>query len=474
MKQNLLTRSVRLALAGAVAGSLVACGGSGSGSSPASANGSSVGPISGFGSVYVNGTRFRTDGSVRSDDGIEREGQLEKGMIVRIQGDWDDQGEGDARGIDYDDTLRGLLDSATWNETESSGELQVAGQTVLLDDQTVFKGAAPADLAAASSGEYRVRVSAWRLDDGRFRASFVGAVSASARFDDLYDTEIEGVVADLDTQAQTFTLNGLTVEYVSAEFDDDFSADLLENGMVVEVEGRIENGVLVAEEIDDEDDWFDDGEDLEISGAIQGAYDSDTRQFRLNGLVVQVGGDTEFDDMIESDLAEGLLVKVEGEMRNGVLVAEEVERRDADAELEASIGEINGSERSMLVGGVRVTVTDSTLIEDDDRDDGDRIGFDDLRVGDYLEVEGVQRGEDGGYLEAVKIERDDDDDDGFELEARVDVVADGSVTVAGLEFSTVGLAVTGLRIGDEVEIEYVQDAGGQFRITELELDDDDD
>jgi hypothetical protein len=299
-------------------------------------------------------------------------------------------------------------------------------------------------------------------------------VSASARFDDLYDTEVEGVVADLDTQAQTFTLNGLTVDYVSAEFDDDFSADQLENGMVVEVEGRIENGVLVAEEIEDEDDWFDDGEDLEISGAVQGAYDTDTRQFRLNGQVVQVGGDTEFDDMVESDLIEGLLVKVEGEMRNGVLVAEEIERRDADAELEASIGEINGSDRSMLVGGVRVTVTDSTLIEDDDRDDGDRIGFDDLRVGDYLEVEGVQRGEEGGYLEAIKIERDDDDDDGFELEARVDVVADGSVTVAGLEFSTVGLAVTGLRVGDEVEIEYVQDAGGQFRITDLELDDDDD
>lgn len=468
MKKNPLANGIRVALAGVVAGSLAACGGS-SGSGPASANGNSVGPISGFGSVYVNGTRFRTDGSVRSDDGLEREDQLEKGMIVRVQGDWDDDGEGEAHSIDYDDTLRGPLTSVDWNDVDRTGVLVVAGQTVALDGQTVFKGATPVELAAASAGQYRVRISAWRLEDGSFRASYVGALDTSARFDDRHEVEIEGAVAGLDRDAQTFNIRGLEVNYVSAVFDDDMSADDLENGVIVEVEGRMENGVLIAGEIEDEDAWYDDDEDIEISGAIQGDYDSATRQFRLNGLTVQVDADTDFDDVSESDLQDGLLVKVEGEMRGGILLAEDVELRDADAELEATIGEINSSDRTLLVGGVRVVVTGSTLIEDDE--DERRLVFDDLRVNDYLEVEGIQRSEDGGYLEAVKIEREDDDD-GFELEARVTAISDTRITVAGLEFDSAGIGLAGISVGDEVEISYFLDAGGQFRITELEVDDD--
>lgn len=482
MKHNALATAIRFALGGALVGALVACGGGGSGSSDgsdgvSSSSGSSVGPVSGFGSVYVNGTRFRTDGAVTSDDGIERETQLEKGMILKVRGSWDGRGEGEAQRIDYDDTLRGPLTAATWDEVENVGELTVAGQTVRLDGQTVFKGLSPVELNGVAPDTYRVRVSGWPLADGSFRASFVGVRTIGVDFDDDNEVEIAGVVENLDAEAQTFTLNGFPVSYTSAVFDDDLSASDLQNGLAVEAEGSLnaEGTLLIAREIDDEDDLFDDDDDVEIAGSV---YDinATSRTFFINGIQVQVDGGTEFDDGLrESDLADGLLVKVEGEYRNGVLMAEEIEPRDGDAELEGVIESRPDSE-TLVVSGVRVVLTNATLIEDDDDDDDDRItlrtrDIETLNVGDFVEVEGRQRSDEGGFLEAITVEREDDSDDGFELEGRITAVTDITVTVLGLELQRGTSDLSGLQVGDEVEVDYTLNAGGDYVIEDIEKDD---
>jgi len=476
MKRNGLSKAIKLVLVGTLAGGLAACGGGGSGSSGSgsvsgNAEGTSVGAVTGFGSVYVNGTRFATDGSVSSDDGIEREGQLEKGMVLKIKGDWDERGQGQADAVFYDDTLRGPLVAATRDATASTGQLELLGQVVVLNNQTVFRGATPVELAAAPAN-YRVRVSGWRLDDGSFRASFVGARPLGSDFDDVNEAELEGVVQNLDTQSRTFTINGFTVDYTSAVADDDFSLDQLENGLAVEVEGQlnVDGDVLLAEEIDDEDDLFDDNDDVEISGDIYD-YDSAARTFRSNGVLVQIDGDTDFDDISAGSLQDGVFVKVEGDYRNGVLLADEIEGREGDAELDGQIEQIDLSNEVLVVSGVRVQLTANTLIDDDDDDDGRRNRVDDINaftVGDYVEVEGRQRAD---YLEAFTIEREDgDDDDNFELEARVDALGSNSVTFMNLEILQGNFSLSGVRVGDEVEAEYRKTTGGQYELVE-DLDD---
>lgn len=297
MNRKPLTIAVKLAMTGALAGALAACGGGGSGdtSTSGTSSGTSVGAVSGFGSVYVNGTRFETTGSVSSDDGLEREDQLEKGMILKVEGDWDDRGEGRADRVSYDDTLRGPISGMSWDDVTRTGSLTMLGQTISLDGKTVFRGATPTALAGNPQG-YRVRVSAWRLEDGSFRASFVGARAIGLDFDDENEVEIEGVVANLDTSAETFTINGFLIDYTSAVGDDDFSLDDLADGIVVEVEGYLDGNTIMAEEIDDEDDLFDDDDDVEISGSIYD-YDSASRQFSINGVRVQINGGTEFDEI---------------------------------------------------------------------------------------------------------------------------------------------------------------------------------
>ncbi|WP_373000214.1 DUF5666 domain-containing protein [Marinobacter sp.] len=479
MNRKPLAIAVKLAMTGALVGTLAACGGGGSGevSTSGTSSGTSVGAVTGFGSVYVNGTRFEINGSVSSDDGLEREDQLEKGMILKVAGDWDDRGEGRADRVSYDDTLRGPISGMSWDEVTRTGTLTMLGQTISLDNKTVFRGATPTTIAGNPQG-YRVRVSAWRLEDGGFRASFVGARAIGLDFDDDNEVEIEGVVANLDPSAETFTINGFLINYTSAVGDDDFSLDDLANGIVVEVEGYLNGNTIMAEEIDDEDDLFDDDDDVEISGNVYD-YDAASRQFSVNGVRVQINGGTEFDDLRESSLVDGLFVKVEGEFRNGVLVAEEIEGRESDAELDGRIESIDLSGESLVVSGVRVQLTSNTLIDDDDDDDDRRSRVQDiqsLQVGDYLEIEGRQRSSDGGFLEALSIEReDDDDDDDFELEARVSAIGADSITIMNLEVLRNGYSLSGARVGDEVEIEYRLTDGGQYELTDdVDVDDDSD
>jgi len=283
------------------------------------------------------------------------------------------------------------------------------GQVIGLTNETVFRGATPEQLAA-SPESYRVRVSGWRLDDGSFRASYVGARVSGPDFDDDNEVELEGVVHNLDVVARTFTINGFSVNYELASGDDDFDLDDLSDGMAVEVEGYLQGEILMAKEIGDEDDLFDDDDDVEISGDLYD-YDSSTRTFRINGVLVQIDSDTDFDDISAGSLQDGVFVKVEGDFRNGVLLAEEIEGREGDDEVEGRIEQIDLASEVLIVSGVRVQLTASTLIDDDDDDDGRRSRVDDINafmVGDYVEVEGRRR---DGYLEAFTIEREDEDDD---------------------------------------------------------------
>lgn len=450
--------------------------------------GSSVGPVARFGSVFVNGTRFDTDGlngRVESDDGIDREDELEKGMILRVEGQWRNNGQGTAERLDYDDTLRGTVSAVTnIDEVAGTAELTVLGQTVLIDGQTVLKGTTLATIADIQ-GEF-IRVSGWRLSDGRFRASFVGLMTNGS--DD--DVELEGRIesGSLDRNAGTFRINGVTVEYGgSTEFDGLSESDLGDN-LAVEVEGSYSGGVLMtAREVEPEsNERFRRGEDddLEIAGPVTSAWDAQQRRFSVNGIEFFVDDGTEFDDGIRrEDLVEGRLVKVEADFEDGHWVAGEIELRESNAEVDGALTAPPDQDSEVLtVGGVEVRVNASTVITDDD-DNNQRLDFADLGEGWSYDIEGIDRGEDG-YLEALKIERENDDSDDFELEGEITALDDSSgqnrLTVLGLSILTNSstefddISYGQLNVGDRVEVEYVQGSNGQFVAEEIELEEDDD
>ncbi|MDV2080152.1 DUF5666 domain-containing protein [Marinobacter xestospongiae] len=483
--------SLKLVLGVSALGVLAACdGGIDVADGGIRGTGDSVGPVSGFGSVYVNGVRFDTsslNGKITSNDGIDTEAQLEKGMIVRVEGKWQDDGQGTATALEYDDTLRGTVSDVVFDERRDRLTFSIYGQEVRADTQTVFKDT---KLSSLKDGDF-VRVSAWLADNG-YRASFIGLID-DGHEDDI---EVEGSVDSfsMQTNLNSFRLKGQLVQYSSASLaSSGLSEDALGDGRLLEVEGALVDGTIVARSIRPHDGAryrSSEGADTELSGPAN-AVNPSLGFYRVGGQLVELSADTQFAGLNAEEFGNDLLVKVEGEIREGVLVAESVERRESGAKVEAVITQVPDlSTQRLEVGGVPVLVNSSTLIADDDQE-GLRMTFERLQLGDSIEVDGIEKLDAAGnvYLEAVKIERNSDD------KADGDSDEPGAVTSFELEGNLIQSSMTDLQIlgvtmaitensalddteallpGRVVGVQYRLLDNGSYEILEVDVDDEDD
>lgn len=456
--------------------------------------GSSVGPVSGFGSVFVNGVEFFTDSilnrKVISNDGLDNEDDLQKGMILRIEGKWEKNGTGKAKSMEYDDSLRGKVSDLSVNAVGKQLEFKIHNQLVFADLQTVLKGKSFAEFA---NGDF-VRVSAWRQADDRYRASYIGVDPKSYGDDSV---EVEGPVDSGSLTGTQFRMNGLTIDFSNADFSDGLAAEnLSEQSAYFEVEGNLEGGVLAASRIqrDDFRRYQRRGEDMELAGPVSSDYVSRTQSFGLNGLTIKITDDTDLDDITIADLKAGVLVQVEGKFVSPTdILASEIEAREGDVEVEGNIdGLCNSEANCFTTGGIRIHVTPRTIITDDESDE--RLTIDDLRPELVspkfvsVEVSGLEKKDqfNGVYVEALQIERElsDEKDGEYEVEGKLNGVTDPDINVLDVwirttpdvfeDASLYELQVrhnAGEKIVLEVVYEEVLSGTTRYKATSIEEDD---
>ncbi|QSP94874.1 hypothetical protein LPB19_00135 [Marinobacter salinisoli] len=503
MKRHLRNRIVGLAAGTVTFGVISACGGGGSDLGIADGGirgtGSSVGPVSGFGSVFVNGVKFNTDSipnqEVESDDGIEFETDLRKGMILRIEGQWRDDGTGTADQLIYDDTLRGPVDQVVADPSGAGdfATLTVMGQSVRVNRQTFVRGTTYATLLSAAAITEHVRVSAWRQADGSYRAGYIETIAVDAT-----DVELEGQVSAVDVEQNRFTIGTITVEYDedSVSFGSGLTEPALGTATILEVEGSLAGNVLTASTIDRADGRRfsrNAGEDIQLTATIDASYTASGTaarpgEFRIGEQTIRVTDATELDDDLEvSDLNEGLLVQVEGEfLSDNVIEAEKIELRDGNAKVDGVI--TSAADNVFLIGGVEVRVLSTTAFT---VEGGFDMSFETLPIGTTtVEVEGVekQQGTDV-FIEALKVQVDDEaaaaeDRIQYKLEGKLAAISPGAITILGV---TIDAASTSYADNSQAEItsrfgngevvilkvEYVRD-GDSFTAVEIELEDNDD
>ncbi len=451
MKKHLL--SVAVCLAGTLL--VTACGGS---SSSAKENGKQVtrGVIDGFGSVIVNGVHFNSDRTQFTvDDRAGIQADLRVGQVVTIVGNHNGA-EGVAAEIIYDVSVEGTVTAVD----SASGTLTVLGQTVVTDTMTIFEGL---DLATLSAGQ-RVEVSGYSAGEGRIIASFIAADDA-----DQSPEELTGVVAGLDSSAQTFLIGSQLISYASVA-SLDLDGATLSDGMQVEVEGTLDGDVLVASEIEAEDSDFEEDTELEMSGAVT-AVDADNNQFVLNGMTVRFDSETEFDDGDQSALQAGVMVEVEGVVgTDGVLQAEEIEFEEApEIELEGVVQAT--TENTLTVMGITINADLRTRVRDD-RDDEVYFNLSMLQPGDHVEL--LLEETTAGQYRAQLLERVDASNK-VELKAPVSAIdlSAGTVVFLGLTLDVSAQdpsMLSSLVSGSMVEIEGSFD--GQVLIVQsMEIDD---
>ncbi|MEW6441686.1 MAG: DUF5666 domain-containing protein [bacterium] len=471
MRNRSCLHSVPLGLAVVLLVTLAACGGGGGdgdgdGGNPAP--GSVVfGRIQGPGSISVNGIDFDTSGAAFSKDGTSQglgESDLHEGMIVTVRGRINDSRvTGTASGVDYRDNLEGPIAQVN----PGAGTFVAMGQLVLVDANTFFNGVT--GLAQLAAGNV-VEVSGLYDANGNIRATYAELKKATLEPGDAI--EVKGMVSNLDTGAQTFTLSGLTVDYATAALSD-LPAGGLANGTFVEVESTSPpaGAVLEATEIRGEERFgaLPGGAGTEaIIEALVTTVSSAT-EFRLNRQPVRTTNQTTFAGGTAADLGLNVLLRAEGALDDaGALAALNVSFEDGVGPAGSIFfGTIEGF-GSVIVNGIELDASRAVFSKDDVFHG---VGEADLRPGMVVMVRGTVN-QDGVTGTASRVEYRDI------LEGTVKEIdlAGNRLVMLGqnvfVDANTVFGGISGiaqLAWGNVAEVSGFFDSGGDIRATYIEF-----
>ncbi|MEC8926435.1 MAG: DUF5666 domain-containing protein [Pseudomonadota bacterium] len=418
----------------ALSSALAACGGSdsstdsstgdnGGGNETASSTIVTEGVITGFGSVYVNGERYRSDNATIALDNAQSgtESDLKVGMVVKMKATRSGNETPEASEIEYEEEIQGRVDFIDIDNQAFT----VLGQTINFDDVTEFVGVTDSTLAV---GDF-VEISGYLNEDGEFYATLVELES------DEDELKVKGNIAGLDTDAQTFMLGELTIDYSQANFEE-LTADDLQDGLAIKVEGSqydSTSDTLIADSIEQKDSRLDDDVDeLEVAGVV-GNYDAAAGTFVIKGYQVTLDDDTEFDEGEEADLSSGVRIKVEARNDGESWVAEEIEFQEyrAVGRTEGAVSEIDADNGLITVNGIEFLTTSQTRYKDDSDADLRQFTFDDIAVNDVLRV--IAREDQQGQAIALKIKRLDEEDRDGEVKGVPSDISESGFTLAGVE-----------------------------------------
>jgi hypothetical protein len=473
---------------------LAGCGGSGGSDAPASpitpsaTSQTTVGQITGFGSIYVNGIEFDTVGaSYEVDDAVASDDDaLAVGMVVKVEGSVNADGRtGTALKVEYDDDVEGVVEQLGPGMDDTTKTFVVMGVTVVADaSSTNFKSDDPTfSFDTIAEGDI-AEVSGDYGDGGILYATYIEEQDA-----DDNEYEAKGTVDKWDGN-KTFELvlhNGASIIVELAE-----TAELppvaIEDGQYVEVEGTIvdpaaDPKTLIATkvELEDDDRLDDDDNEIEVKGMLK--YDMATGTWSVKGIDLAFGEGTEYkpvslEDMIDDLSAADMTVEVEGTKVDDVLQVEKIELEEDELEFKADVQAKDDDEMSdygtltLSFGGadgvVTVIIDSDTMFRDDDAVMSFNYGS--ISVGDKVEIEA--RWGDGGAIYASNLHLEDDS--GYEIEGPVDAVDinAGTLHVLGVRYfidSNVTELEDGIpAVGDYVEVE---DDNGDGTADTVEIED---
>ena len=353
------------------------------------------GPISGFGSVYVNGVRYATVSTDVEIDGIKASlSDLRIGQVIDLKGHVQG-GSSSADLIRYSHNLEGPVSSV---DVEGL-EFVAMGQTVLVDADTLFgEGIVPATIEGLQVGDI-VEVSGLIDGDGRIEATRVDLWAGSGAYD------VFGTASEVNTAWKTFLITGLKVDYSAANIDD-FPSGSPEDGDLVLVTGFEfgEGGVFLATRVElryDQQMLPGTGDKVHVGGLIT-RFVSAT-DFDVAGVSVTTTSSTVYENGTVSDLALDVRVCVEGTLdAEGALVAERVRfALEQEIRIVSTVDAI--SPYGLEILGLTVSLTPETRFEDGRSAARTLIGMTDVNPGDWVEVRAYEYPAGSGEVVATRV-----------------------------------------------------------------------
>jgi len=363
----------------------------------------SSGRITAFGSVEVNGTMFDTSNAEIIINGVEVgvgddfiPDNLELGMVVTVEGRIEDDESFVADRVVYSANVIGPVEDIS-DIDATTKEIVVLGQTVIVNVVTLFEGT---DFNALTEDDV-VAVSGYFDDNGVIRATFL---EKTGDITSVLEFEVTGFVENLDRDLKTFMINGLRIDYsaISNILPEGIPAD----DQFVEVQGELDAGELLAEEIELADELGgEDGDEVEIMGFVTEIIsESDIIKFKIGNQEVHVDSDPDvvlYVDGDPSDIIPGQLLEAEGSLVDGILVAVEIEFWEPDQiEVEGIIDQVR-----FIDDFPEFTLEDreDQVVQTDNDTEFDGIDKEEIEPGINIEVKGVPQDIEQSVIKADKV-----------------------------------------------------------------------
>ena len=338
---------------------MTACGGGGGGGDnglpvvTAGAGATVQGPISGFGSVIVNGIRFDDSAaSVKIDDDDDdvrhNSSELKLGMMVEIESKLSSSSStssssATASSITATSHVQGPISAINAN----AGTVTVLGLTISLKASTIFEGFSA--LTNLQAGDF---IEVYGLENANgLLATRVEKKTGTP------ELRLVGALQNLDTTAKTFTLRGITINYQNAKLGN----VTLANDTLVRVKGTLVNNIIVASKVKAAKGKpsIKEAEHAELEGLVSNFVSM--AQFEVLGMKVDA---SKLSPAVA--LVNGTRVEVEGVVTNGVLIASKIEvkndAQEAEIELHGMIENFSASAQTFFLrsGTVQVHWSGST------------------------------------------------------------------------------------------------------------------
>ncbi len=465
---------LRKAVIAAIVTTLIGCSAGGGETGTGLDDKTTVGVITSFGSVYVNGVKYETDQASISVDGASAlESALGIGMLVNLKGNVNSDGvTGNASVISFEKNVEGIV---VENKILTTNRLDVMGQIVIVDNDTIFesKESTINEIEKILPGHV-VQVSGYTSGDGVIYATRVSLEKLVHSLGEEF--KVQGIATNVSVDQ--FQIGKRAFSYSEAVFKD-FNNISFDSGQFVSVKTEGEedlNDKFIATEIKFKKVGSSGvenvvGSEVEIEGYINQNIDLLLNTFSVNGQQIKIDTLTKFESGNKDMLLKAVKIKVEGIANaQNIIVASEIEiKQESNRQFEGVITVVNSDDKVITVAGQEILITNTTRLKDE-RDDVDEnsqryFNFEDLVKNDFVEISAYKNNNE--VFVATRLKRDEqdfsDESSGWELEGKVTSL--DPLTIDGQVVEYLDGEFTGA-IGDKVELEGVINIDGAWQVTD--------